>query len=126
MAGWELSSAAGATWSACDVKGVNNLVQCGTTIATSVMFHILIILFCLTACWGLAALVMMTHGVWTGCEKVEASLISQALLVICDLQVINDSTLILSLFATPGVECQTTMMVEGIRGMDILEVHYFG
>ena len=38
-----------------------------------------------------------------------------------DLQVTDDSTLILPLFATPGAECQTAMMVEGIRGMDILE-----
>ena len=43
-----------------------------------------------------------------------------------DLQVIDNSTLILPLFATPGAECQTTMMAEGIRGMDILEAHYFG
>ena len=42
-----------------------------------------------------------------------------------DSQMINDSSLILPFLATPGTECQSAMMVEGIRGMDILEAHYF-
>ena len=50
MARWELSSAAGATWSAWDVKGVSDLVQCGMVIAVLVVFLVLIILFYLAAC----------------------------------------------------------------------------
>ena len=44
----------------------------------------------------------------------------------CDLQVIDDSNLVLPLFATPGAEHQTTTTAEGIWEMDILEAHYFG
>ena len=43
-----------------------------------------------------------------------------------DLQVIDNSILILHLFATPGAECPTAMMADGIRGMNTLEAHYFG
>ena len=126
MAGWELSSVVDAAWTAQNVKGVCNPVWHGIIIAILVMFLVLVILFCLKTCWVLAALAMMKHGIWTSHEKVEASITYRSQLVMPDSQVIDNSTLILPLFATPGAECQTAMMVEGIRGIDILEAHYFG
>ena len=43
-----------------------------------------------------------------------------------DSHVIDDSTLVLPLSATPGAEHQTAKMAGGIRGVEILEAHYFG
>ena len=103
VAGQELPFAMGATWSAWDVKGVSNLVQCGIIIAILVIFFVLVIL----------------------CEIIEASVTHQSQLVMHDSQVIDNSILILPALATPGAECYTVMMEKGIRGMDILEAHYF-
>ena len=105
----------GATWAAQKVK----------VIVILVVFLILIFLFCLISCQVLAVLAMMMHGIWTSHEKVGASVAYQSQLVMHDPQVIDDSLLILPLLATPGTECQTAMMVESIRGMDVLEAHYF-
>ena len=104
---------------------VGNLVWCGIIIAVLVMFLFLVILFYLIEFWVFAILAMTMHAIWTSHEKVEASVTYQSQLIMCDLHVIDDSSLILPLFATPGTEHQITITAESIRGMDILEVNYF-
>ena len=117
--------AKGASWAVWKGKEVADLALHGIVMTILIMFLILVILFYLIACWVLAVLAMMTCGIWTSHEKGEASVTYQSQLVMCDPQVINDSSLVLPFLATPGTECQTATMAEGIRGMDIPEAHYF-
>ena len=69
---------------------------------------------------------MVAHGLCISGEVVQAVGTDEAKVVVHGPQVIHLCSLILTLFATPGVEGQATSSLQGLGGMDLLWPKLFG
>ena len=66
---------------------------------------------------------MAMHSFCIGDEGVQGVGTDEAKVVVHSLQMIHHHSLMMTLFATTGVEGQATSSLQGLRGMDALEAH---
>ena len=92
-----------------------------TVIILIVFFLSVIIIIAGASSCGFANMGMMTHGLCSSGEVVQAAGTDEAKVVVCGSQVIHHCSLIPTIFAALGAECQVTSSLQGLRGMDALE-----
>ena len=88
-----------------------------------VFFLYVVIIVTGSSSCGFANMGMVMHGLCIGSEEAQAAGTDKAKVVVHGWQVIHHCSLILTLFATPGVEGQATSSSQGLGGMDGIEAN---